>query len=63
MADSKPSISMSMNEIGSLADRLSARADSILSEASSQHADLRTAARVIRALSKAWNTTDKVVLD
>jgi hypothetical protein len=63
MADSKPSTTISPNEIGKLADRLAARADSILSELPAQCADLRSAARLIRALLKAGAIKGNVRLD
>jgi hypothetical protein len=64
MADSKPIIGMSVNEIGSLADRLGDRADAIENLATRDLAnDLRLAAKVIKALTRSFNPADKVSLD
>ena len=64
MADSKPIIGMSVNEIGNLADRLGDRADAIENLATRDLADdLRLAARVIKALTRSFNHADTVALN
>jgi hypothetical protein len=50
MAESKPSTTMSGDEIHALAERLRARADSILNTMPNQCADMLAAARLIRVL-------------
>jgi hypothetical protein len=52
MAAAQPSSKLTPKELEALADRLIARADSILA-AESQATDLRTAATLIRALLRA----------
>ena len=63
MAESKPTAtSLSREEIEALAGRMQARANSILSEAPSQHSDLMAAARLIRALIRAGAINEPVQL-
>jgi hypothetical protein len=64
MADKPNIISMSTGEIGTLADRLSDRADKIENLAAQDLAnDLRLAAKVIKALTRSFNHADTVALN
>ena len=55
-------ITMSVPEVSAFADRLGDGADSLVTEAQAQAADLKAAARVIKGLLRAFNNSDLVRL-
>jgi hypothetical protein len=64
MADSKPIINMSIAEVAAFADRLGGGGgDTLTAEVAALCADQQMAAKIIRALSKAWHGSDLIRLD
>jgi hypothetical protein len=68
MAESDPNpnctrVTMTIPEVHSLAERLAARGQAVLTDVSGQHGDLRLAAKALLAMSRAFNRYDVLTLD
>ena len=68
MAESDPSpncrrVTMTIGEVHSLAERLSARGRTVLTDVPEQQGDLRLAAKALLAMTRAYNRYDVLTLD
>ena len=68
MAESDPSpnphrTTMTISEVLSLADRLMARGQAVLTDVSGQQGDLRLAAKALLAMTRAYNRYDLLTLE
>jgi len=68
MAESDPKpkctpVTMTISEVLSLADRLMARGQAVLTDVSGQQGDLRLAAKALLAMTRAYNRYDLLTLE